>query len=406
VYDANGNKLRKTVSNGTSQDYLGGIEYSGGGIDAIYHEEGRATFNGAWQYEYYLKDHLGNTRVIFADSNNDGTPEIIQEADYYPFGMRHDRSITATNHYLYNGKELNTDLGLDWYDYGARWYDAEIARWSAIDPHASSYVSNSPYDYVMNNPIIMADPTGKDAIVTITRNSNGLGGTINIAATVYVTGLNAEQKTKDLEAAKEIYFRSDDYRASNDPLDIYNITFNVEYIYLEDVEDYTPGEGRNLMTFVPDPKEQSHVSNGLQPVSVVVRGPGYYNELGEEWKMDKSTPEGMRLPPGFKYHRNSRHERIGWTAGSRIIMGNTPHYSSTWGGIHETFHVLGLSDRYYPGHKAHPHFEGDIMGRRGQSGIHQVHYDNWGRYILGKGEDNFILKNTVDRTIPKELIGP
>jgi len=39
-------------------------------IDAIYHEEGRATPSAtSWQYEYYLKDHLGNTRVIFTDSN-------------------------------------------------------------------------------------------------------------------------------------------------------------------------------------------------------------------------------------------------------------------------------------------------------------------------------------------------
>jgi len=67
LYDANGNKLQKTVG-GISQDYLSGIEYSGGVIEAIYHEEGRATPSGTtWQYEYYLKDHLGNTRVIFSE---------------------------------------------------------------------------------------------------------------------------------------------------------------------------------------------------------------------------------------------------------------------------------------------------------------------------------------------------
>ncbi len=135
------------------------------GLFCVYHEEGRATPSGtSWQYEYYLKDHLGNTRVIFTDSDDNGEPEIIQEADYYPFGMRHDRVTTATNHYLYNGKELNEDLGLDWYDYGARWLDVETGRWSTIDPLAENYASMSPFNYVANNPITNIDPDGMRTI--------------------------------------------------------------------------------------------------------------------------------------------------------------------------------------------------------------------------------------------------
>ncbi len=119
---------------------------------------------------------MGNTRVIFTDSDDNGEPEIIQEADYYPFGMRHDRSITATNHYLYNGKELNADLGLDWYDYGARWLDVETGRWSSIDPLAESYASMSPFNYVANNPIIRIDPDGRENIAVVgSQNENGAG---------------------------------------------------------------------------------------------------------------------------------------------------------------------------------------------------------------------------------------
>jgi len=146
----------------TTKDYLGGIEYNNGTVEAVYHEEGRATPQGTtWQYEYSLKDHLGNTRVIFTDANEDGTPEIIQEADYYPFGMRHDKVTTATNHYLYNGKELNEDLGLDWYDYGARFYDGELGRFPSADPLADSYYEWSPYNYVLGNPISFIDPDGR-----------------------------------------------------------------------------------------------------------------------------------------------------------------------------------------------------------------------------------------------------
>ena len=70
IYDAGGNKLRKTVvQNGVTQytqDYLGGIEYRNGALEAIYHAEGRiTTINSALRYEYALKDHLGNTRLMY-----------------------------------------------------------------------------------------------------------------------------------------------------------------------------------------------------------------------------------------------------------------------------------------------------------------------------------------------------
>ena len=106
------------------------IEYTNETLEAYYHEEGRINLsqyasNGTEQHEYSLKDHLGNARVQFTtDNNNDGSPDVLQENHYYPFGLNINplsKSFSnPQNNYQYNGKELNTDFGLHWNDYGAR----------------------------------------------------------------------------------------------------------------------------------------------------------------------------------------------------------------------------------------------------------------------------------------------
>jgi RHS repeat-associated protein len=170
TYDANGMKLRKVAvinSVTTTTDYIQGIQYkTATAIDFIQTEEGKTVpVSNTYDYIYHLVDHLGNARVTFHTST--GTAAMLQQDDYYPFGYEISRGAVPSpkNEYLYNKKELQEELTQ--YDYGARFYDPVIGRWTAVDPKAEKYFGFSPYNYTLNDPIANVDPNGKEVDVKV-----------------------------------------------------------------------------------------------------------------------------------------------------------------------------------------------------------------------------------------------
>ena len=159
TFDAMGNKLRTNYYNKDSLYYYNdGIEYKGTVNPMLYYiatEDGY--IDSTLQYNYYLKDHLGNIRKVL----NATTRTVTQSTNYYPFGLAITTTGTSKNKYLYNGKELQPSNA--YYDYGARMYDASVGRWFVVDPLAEKGRRFSAYNYALNNPIRFVDPDGMEA---------------------------------------------------------------------------------------------------------------------------------------------------------------------------------------------------------------------------------------------------
>ena len=169
TYGADGTKLKtvhKTGSTTTTTDYCGNVVYENGVQKLLLTDEGYVTLSDG-KYHYYLKDHQGNNRVVI---NQSGTVEETNH--YYPFGGVF-ASSGNVQPYKYNGKEYDGKKGLNWYDYGARMYDAALGRFMTVDPLAEKYYPMSPYGYCLNNPIKFIDADGRLPRIYIERKGFG-----------------------------------------------------------------------------------------------------------------------------------------------------------------------------------------------------------------------------------------
>lgn len=164
-------------------DYLTGFQYGYdewlfGGTSSVVlsffpHKEGyvnnRAVYTNPWdstpssyvyEYVYNHTDHLGNVRLSYR--KNGTSTQIIEENNYYPFGMKHkgynDNSYGTAYKYKYNGKEFQDELNLNVYDFSARVFDpASVIAWQH-DPLSEQ--THTPYSLFYGNPIKYNDPTG------------------------------------------------------------------------------------------------------------------------------------------------------------------------------------------------------------------------------------------------------
>ena len=243
LYDATGQKLKKTMTEGTNLQnthYLDGFQYTQEALDFFPHKEGYVKVVSAqgvgggssFNYVFTYTDHLGNIRLRYTKTETQGLT-ILEENHYYPFGLKHNGfnsdhkifefndgtntvvltpvtpSRKETYKYKFNGKEFQDEFNINLYDYGARNYDPALGRWMNIDFLAEQYYSESPYSYTLNNPVVYIDPDGMSVDVTqLFKSEEGVETAINTLLDLSEqTGLSLSIKNSDdrftLEYAKD-----------------------------------------------------------------------------------------------------------------------------------------------------------------------------------------------------------
>jgi len=177
IYDATGTKLEKKVTpaaqSSVTTEYCMGYVYENGNLQFFGQSEGYiAPENGNYAYVFQFKDNLGNVRLSYTDADGNGTidpaVEIVEESNYYPFGLKHKGYNGLTSSFgnstaqawKYQSQELTEDLGLNTYEWRFRNSDPTIGRFWQIDPLASTYTHNSTYAFAENKVIMYNELEG------------------------------------------------------------------------------------------------------------------------------------------------------------------------------------------------------------------------------------------------------
>ncbi|MBI4550736.1 MAG: hypothetical protein HY710_00565, partial [Candidatus Latescibacteria bacterium] len=208
--DSEGNRVKK-VDGATTIYYIRGAEGSvfaesnGSGVlttKYVYAGAKRVAQSAGGSTQYYMTDHLGNTRVLV---NTGGT--TMATYDYWPYGGILQQSGADATRFKFTGHERDGESGLDYML--ARMCDPDDGRFLRPDPLAEMYPQLSPYVYAANNPLRFVDPGGRFLFpihTAITREAlRGLFNSVN--REIVVLG-NAWTDIKTLNTPRSPWYRS------------------------------------------------------------------------------------------------------------------------------------------------------------------------------------------------------
>jgi RHS repeat-associated protein len=235
--------------------------------------------------------------------------DMMQINHYYPFGMNMEgnwNGPSGKNKYQYNEKELNSDFGLDWNDYGARFYDAAIGRFPSVDPLTDIYANQTPYAYAANNPATLIDymgmgPAGQGADGMTNEQwvnaSNPAGKGSEAASSAYrgsETGkANYERMSQQAATGQNRAITADDIAASYvlKPYGYYTSEVNVVEGYYLEISPYGNIIVNGGSAFRKRFEDDINVLNGTKEGSMTI---GYIRQ-NTRWEITVGEASGYSL---------------------------------------------------------------------------------------------------------------
>ncbi len=176
-YDGAGRLYKTSYSTGEYWEYLDGLVFKNGAFYQLATPEGRAVYqSGAWSYEYFHTDHLGNTRVAY--KANGTTLTKTSETSFDPWGVVLN-GINLLNSYQnrfeFLNREKESTFNLRYIRLNARGYNPTVGRFDRVDPIVDEQEQYSTYQYGWNNPVLRSDPNG-DCPLCLTALAGAAGG--------------------------------------------------------------------------------------------------------------------------------------------------------------------------------------------------------------------------------------
>jgi len=277
-----GGKIISTqkLKSGVKSEYIANQSISllpGFESDPVFHAEIKP--KSGYQWNYILRDHLGNTRVVFADKNKDGLirqdtsnalNEVLSFSNYSPFGLElggSHQNLKQQFEYKFNGKQENGFTGL--IDFGGRCLDKYLGVWRQVDPKSERFFNQSTRNFTFNNPIRFIDPDGRapfDIILLGANNSRVTVKTDLVDVKINASGLGVDFGGNYTLSGNDVLQAAVDIGGVFDPTGALDV-FGAKMSY--DNGDYW-GAGASLLgaglPFVGDLAKSGKIAKGIHKI--------------------------------------------------------------------------------------------------------------------------------------------